>query len=73
MNRADGSIYQDLSNGIKPQNEKILLVYNGFDEYPEPDKIASLKEENLEHRLLLLDIQQVFPFSAHHDLVILHQ
>ena len=49
----DVSIYQDLNNDIKPQNEKILLVCDGLDEYPEPDKISSLKEE-------LLNIQSKF-------------
>jgi hypothetical protein len=52
----DDTIYQDLSNDIRPQNEKILLVCDGLDEYPNPDDILSLKNS-------LLDIQSKFSIS----------
>jgi hypothetical protein len=52
----DVSIYQDLNKDIKPQEEQILLVCDGLDEYPEPDKIVSLKDE-------LLNIQSKFSIS----------
>jgi hypothetical protein len=52
----DNTIYQDLNNDIKPQDEKVLIVCDGLDEYHESDKIASLKED-------LLTIQSKFSIS----------
>lgn len=52
----DDTIYHDLSNDIRPQNEKILLVCDGLDEYPNPDDILSLKNS-------LLEIQSKFSIS----------
>ena len=37
--------YHDLKEVIQPKQEKVLLICDGLDEYPEPESIDSLKKQ----------------------------